>query len=112
MEVQLDKDRTKVKTALEDPRRVLDSHSKRLLNETTTDFEKRKELIRRSSPREKKVNGAPDMKALADEVDGIMEIARELRLDHCIELFEAAGLLERLLGASKKLAEKLSAPVC
>ena len=52
------------------------------------------------------------MNDLADEVDGFMEIASELRLDRCIELFEAAGLLERLLGASKKLAEKLSAPVC
>ena len=37
MEAPLDKDRTKVKTALEDLRRVLDSHTKCLLNETTTE---------------------------------------------------------------------------
>ena len=35
-----------VKTALEDLRRVIDSRSKRLLNETTTDFEKLRELIK------------------------------------------------------------------
>ena len=40
------KHRTEVKTALEDLRRALDSHSKRLLDEATTDFEKLRVLIK------------------------------------------------------------------
>ena len=68
------------------------------------------------------MNGIPDMKDLTDEVDGVMEIAREaahhfftrearptsaeckiqeLRLDHCIELVGAAGLLEGLLSCAR-----------
>ena len=68
------------------------------------------------------MNGIPSMKDLTDEVDGIMEIAREaarhfftrearpasakrkiqeLRLNHCIELFGAAGLLKGLLGCAR-----------
>ena len=58
-EVQLDKDIIKVKTALEDLRRVLDSHSKRLRNETTTDFEKLRELTKAKLAEGKKVRGTP-----------------------------------------------------
>ena len=58
-EVQLDKDIIKVKTALEDLRRVLDSHSKRLRDETTTDFEKLRELAKAKLAAERRLKASP-----------------------------------------------------
>ena len=103
---------------MEDLRRVLDSQSKRRMNETTTDFEMLRELIMAMLAERKEVIGIPYMKDLTDEVDGAVEIARdaahhfctrefrlflasrniqELRLDYCIELFDWARGSQRSL---------------
>ena len=81
-------------TAFEDLHRVLDSHSKRQMNETTTDFERLRELMKAMLAERKEVIGIPYLKDLTDEVDVSVGIVRGAAHHFC-----ARGLIHFASGS-------------